>query len=117
MGEYANSPEWSWLCPLDGTGNTLLASNFFSRTGGDGFESGMVSWFDWETDCQEMSGFQFSISSDVLFPAPDALFPAPDALTSGLCFTFFPSKVFDAFRLVVAFALVDTFAHGITSSF
>ena len=110
MGGYANSPEWSWLCPLDGTGNTLLASNFFSRTGGDGFDSGMVSRFDWETDCQEMSGFQFSISSDDLFPAPDAL-------TSRLCFTFFPSKVFDAFRLVVAFALVDTFADGITSSF
>ena len=110
MGEYSNSPEWSWLCPLDGTGYTLLACDFFSRTGGEGFESGMVSWFDWETDCQEMSGFQFSISSDVLFPAPDAL-------TSGLCFTFFPSKVFDAFQLVVAFALVDTFAHGITSSF
>ena len=70
----------------------------------------MVLRFDWETDCQEMSGFQFPNSLDVLFPVPDVL-------TSTLSSTFFPFKAFDAFRLVVAFALVDTFAHGITSSF
>ena len=87
----------------------MLAGDLCSRMGFDCFKLGMVSGFDLETDCREMSGFQFSISLYVLFPAPVVL-------TSGLCLTLFPLKVFDAFRLVGALALVDTFAHGLTSS-
>ena len=87
-----------------------MACDLFSWIGLDCFELRMVSRFNSETDCQRMSGFQFSNSLDVLFPAPEVT-------TSGLCLTLFPLKVFDAFRLVGAFALVATFAHGITSSF
>ena len=88
-----------------------MARDIFSRIGCDFFEPKIVSWFDWETDCQEMSGFQFSTSLDVLFPPPAAV------TYDALCLTSFLFKVFDAFRLVGAFAPVDTFAHGLTTSF
>ena len=108
--EYEDSlkPSAGWY-PLDGRiADTFLACDLFSRIGSDCFEPGMGSRFDWDTDCKEMSGFHFSISLGVLFPAPAALI-------SGLCLTFFrflPLGVFDAFRLLVA-----TFACDVTSSF